>query len=78
MYSHKRRARPWFIRVKFLILLVAVPVIAISTLDGINYREITGLLIVMAVGLLVAHHADRLHSQIDDLERRLSERKTPG
>lgn len=52
-------------------LFLAVPVIAVSTLDGVNYREIGFLLLVLACGMVIAHRADKLQEELDQLEKRL-------
>lgn len=73
MYSAKRRPRNWFLSSKFLIAVVGVLVIGVSMLDGINYREIGSLLLVLALAFVIAHRSDKLHAHIDDLENRLTE-----
>lgn len=56
-------------------VFIGVPVIAASTLDGINYREIGALTLVMLCGLAIAYRADRLQDELDQLENRLRHRK---
>lgn len=72
MYSSKRRPRSFLLTSKALMLYVAIPVIWISTLDGVNYREMGAIAAVLAVAMLIAHRADKMHEHIDDLENRLT------
>lgn len=71
MLSHRPRLRRWYLSSKALLCLLALPVVAVSMLDGPNPAEIAGLLAVLACGLLVAHRADRLQRHLDHLEKRL-------
>ena len=74
MHALKRRPRRWHLTSKALLFFLAVPVIAVSTLDGVNYREMATLAVVLACGLLIAHRADKLQDELDHLERRLRHR----
>lgn len=56
-------------------VFIGVPVIAASTLDGINYREIGALTLVILCGLAIAYRADHLQDELDQLENRLRHRK---
>lgn len=71
MHSLKRRPRRWHLSSKAMMGFIAIPVIAASTFDGVNYREIAALLLVLACGMLVARRADSLQARLDQLEKRL-------
>ena len=80
MYSETRRFRHWLLSSKFLVISVGMVVLVISAMDGIahneiEYREIVPLLVALAVASFVAYRSDKLHSRIDDLESRLTDKK---
>ena len=71
----KRRPRRWHLSSKALMAFIGIPVIAASTLDGFNPREVAAIALVMACGLLIAHRADKLQDELDQLENRLRHKK---
>lgn len=71
----QRRPRRWFLSSKALMAFIGLPVIAASTLDGVNYREIIALALVVLCGLVIAHRSDKLQDELDQLENRLRHKK---
>ena len=71
MHTLKNRPRRWYSSSKALICFIAIPVIAVSTLDGVNFREMAALAVVLAFGLIIAHRADSLQVHLDAQEKRL-------
>lgn len=67
----KRRPRRWYLSARALLVFLAIPVVAVSTLDGVNAREIISLLLVLAFGFVIAARADRLQDRLDELQSRL-------
>ena len=71
----KRRPRRWYLSSMALMLFIGAPVIAATMLDGVNYREIGAITLVLICGMVIARRADRLQDELDHLENRLRGKK---
>lgn len=73
MRSTAPSTHKWYKSSKALVFAIAIPVLALTLIDGIHSAELVSILVALAIGMVIAHRNDMLEEQVSRMHRLLDE-----